>query len=344
MIQRSQGIYEIKLYDHGDTINEIRVFLIPGLPGQRSLLVDAGFENEKSMKVLEDALRQLDIFYKDLDVFLTHKHHDHTGLARFLSEKGARIFMNPEEDRHPYDCLYYNTRSQKSMDGQTRVLRTAGVTPDGSPFLWEDLMKFNEQLKSPNKASFFGGRPYPYLPVAEGQIFQYGGYTFQAVPLRGHTFGQMGLFDSGCSVLFSADQVIDGIVPIVATAYINEHLLQFYFQCLRTFEERYGGCTIYPAHKEAITDPSLAVHAILEAYEKKLELMRHILAFAAKPMTIKEVAFKAYGITLRPGCSRYEETAKIKMILTKTFSCLEYLFDLGQCSRSMKDGILYWRR
>jgi len=344
MIQRTTGIYEIALYDHTDTVNEIRVFLIPGIPGQRSLLVDAGFDNRESRKTLEESLEKLDIAFGDLDVFLTHKHHDHTGLARFLSEKGARIFMNPEEDRHPYDCLYYNTRSQKSLDEQLRVLRTVGVTQDKTPLLWEDFMKFNEKLSKPEQGALFGGRPYPYTPVKEGQAFRYGRYMFQAVPLRGHTFGQMGLYDKEHSLLFSADQIIDGIVPIVATAYMNEHLLQMYFQCLNTFEGQYKGCMVYPAHKEGFMDASPIIRRIQEAYQEKLDLIRHIVAFSTKPMTTKDIAFQAYGISLLPGRDRGKETAKIKMILTKTFSCLEYLFDMGQCSRSYRDGILYWSR
>lgn len=344
MIQRTPGIYEIALYDHTDSVNEIRVFLIPGAPGKRSLLVDAGFENRESQKILEESLKKLNIPFESLDVFLTHKHHDHTGLARTLSEKGARIFMNPEEDRHPYDCLYYNTHSQKSLEEQLRVLRTVGVTPDKTPLLWEDFMKFNEKLRKPEQTALFGGRPYPYIPIKEGQTFEYGGYWFEAVPLRGHTFGQMGLYDREHAILFSADQIIDGIVPIVATAYMNEHLLQMYFRCLNAFEKQYHGCTIYPAHNESFTDASPIIRKILEAYNKKLDLIRHIVAFSTKPMTTREVAFQAYGISLLPGQDRDKETAKIKMILTKTFSCLEYLFDMGQCSRSCRDRILYWSK
>ena len=51
------------------------------------------------------------------------------------------------------------------------------------------------------------------------------------------------LFDREHSILFSADQIIDGIVPIVATAYMNEHLLSLYFQSLESFEKHMGADT-----------------------------------------------------------------------------------------------------
>ena len=283
MIERVPGIYEITLCDTMNTVNPIQVYLIPGGPGQRSLLIDTGFENRESWETLQDAFVKLSVSCKDLDVFLTHKHHDHTGLAGRLAQEGARIFMNPEEDRHPYDCLYY-TRSQKALDEQFRVLKTVGVTRERTPKLWEDFMELNRQLRALESVRY-QGKSYPYEPTASGQIFVCGPYTFEAVPLKGHTFGQMGLFDREHSILFSADQIIDGIVPIVATAYMNEHLLSLYFQSLESFEKTNGGCTVYPAHNGSFDNASPIIDTIKKAYGEKLDHIRHILAFGTKPMT-----------------------------------------------------------
>lgn len=343
MIQPVPGIYKITLYDDGDTVNAIQVYLIPGDPGQRSLLIDTGFENQTSWQTLKDALKRLCIPCRTLDVFLTHKHHDHTGLAGRLAGEGARIFMNPEEDRHPYDCLYY-TRSQKALDEQLQVLRAVGVTKEKTPGLWQDFMELNQQLKGQGSGPSFKGRPYPYEPVSQGQMFCYGPFHLEAVHLRGHTFGQMGLFDRSRSILFSADQIIDGIVPIVATAYLNEHLLALYFQSLQSFEKNYGGCAVYPAHNRAFSCAAPIIETIVGAYGEKLDRIRHILAFHTRPMTIQEIAYSTYGLSLTAPPGSVSQIYKIKMILTKTFSCLEYLYDMGECSRGCRDGILYWTR
>ena len=68
-----------------------------------------------------------------------------------------------------------------------------------------------------------------YKPIALGVVLHYGDYTFETIDLKGHTFGQLGLFDKEHKIFFCADQVIDGIVPIVATTYPDEHLLRDYF-------------------------------------------------------------------------------------------------------------------
>ena len=38
---------------------------------------------------------------------------------------------------------------------------------------------------------------------------------FETVELKGHTFGQLGLFDKENKIFFCADQVIDGIVRLL---------------------------------------------------------------------------------------------------------------------------------
>ena len=44
-------------------------------------MIDAGFQDENCLAQMEGVLKELDISYEDLDVFLAHKHHDHSGLA-----------------------------------------------------------------------------------------------------------------------------------------------------------------------------------------------------------------------------------------------------------------------
>ena len=77
MEERAPGIYEVKLYDTGDIVNEIRVFLIPGKQGERSLMVDTGYANSQCLSVLEETLKRFGIKTEKLDIFLTHKHMDH---------------------------------------------------------------------------------------------------------------------------------------------------------------------------------------------------------------------------------------------------------------------------
>ena len=331
-------IYEMKLTQE---TNEMNIFLIAGNPNERSLMIDTGYRTIENQHLLERLLSSLQISYENLDIFITHKHHDHIGLAEYFARRGATIYMNPIEDRHVYDCLSYN-HNPKSVEEQLRVLHKVGIDAQRTPELFDFFMRMTSYQRGTHTEGVFQTLAFPYQPIEVGQKFSYGNYTFEAISLSGHTMGQIGLYEPKQKLLFTADQIIKGIVPIVGTSYIDEHLLQQYFTSLETIQNEYGDCTIFPAHNEILSDVSPIITHILSSYHKKLSIMQKILENSSKPMTIQEVAFLAYGLSKTPLDATHHFT--IKAILTKTFSCLEYLYDIGFCERMDNDGILFYMK
>ncbi|MBR5126980.1 MAG: MBL fold metallo-hydrolase, partial [Roseburia sp.] len=65
------------------------------------------------------------------------------------------------------------------------------------------------------------------------------------------------------------------------------------------------------------------------------------LANSAEALTVQEIAFRVYGVYTLP--TDVEKFFTVKSIITKTFSCLEYLYDQGYCERMEQDGMLFYR-
>lgn len=326
------GIYQVELHSNLKGISEIKIYLIPGQ--DRSLMVDTGFRDPECYRILKAAMAELSIRPEKLDVFLTHKHNDHCGTAYLLAEEGARIFLNPVEDRHRYDCLHY---SHGESDDQDEVLRFVGVTREGTPELW----KLFKDLVIADKEGELMIAKFPSMPLMAGDRFCYGDYRFTAVPLSGHTLGQMGLYEEEKRLLFSADQVLNGIVPIVGTSFKDEGLLERYFRSLEEIKEKYGDCTLIPAHSTVpVENPSATIDHIVFAYLEKIHLMKQILDHSRAPMTTRQVACIAYGIRGIP--ENLDQLMKLKMVISKTFSCLEYLYGQDFAVRTERDGTLYW--
>ena len=172
-------------------------------------------------------------------------------------------------------------------------------------------------------------------------MLKYGDYTFETVELKGHTFGQLGLFDKENKIFFCADQVIDGIVPIVATTYPDEQLLMGYFASMERFRHEFSDCLLFPAHGKHITDPKRVVGRIVFSYLDKMEIVHNILEHSRRPKTIREIASIAYGMPQLPKDT--DEFIKLKMVMSKCFSCLEYLRDEDFAVREEKNGTFYWR-
>lgn len=366
------GIFCVSLTD--TTIEQgvscIKIYIIKGKPSVhegRSLMIDTGFRQEDCHRKLQAALSALEIPVDQLDIFLTHRHHDHSGLAGSFASEGAHIYMNPAEERHPYDCLAYRV-SEESLQAQKKVLRSTGITPERTPYAWEAFMKVSERVKHHGEwvLAILG---FPYTALHSGDVFDYGDYHFTAYPLKGHTYGQMGLMDQEKKILFVADQLIHGVSPIVATTYADEHLLEGMFASLRDIKEHYADWTIIPAHGELIRDVAQDVDSIVYSYLSKstsaLDIMKEKTAAdaaagdhrrtgaaqapaaggqdirEANAWTVHDIAKQLYHMDDDPT----DEAAffTYKMLITKTFSILEYLHDIGFVERTMRDGIYYWR-
>lgn len=337
LIERLPGIYEIRLYQG---TNEIHLFLITGNNTQRHLLVDTGYNTAENREILDEILKELHIEYTCLDVFLTHKHHDHTGMASHLAKLGANIYMNPLEDRHPYDCLYYKHAS-KTTEEQDKVLNRVGITPTRTPDLYNSFQEFNthcQNVASEDSPIIYN---FDYTSIGSGNKFSYGDYVFHTISLSGHTLGQLGLYEPKKHIVISGDHIIKGLSPIVGTSYPNEHLLEQYFRSLDLFKTVYRACTVFPAHGDSFTNPSVVAADITTAYRRKLLDIQHELMYSGKALTIQEVAFRIYGVYSIP--TEINSFYKIKSILSKTFSCLEYLYDQKYCERIEKDGMLFYR-
>ena len=62
----------------GNPLKNLNSYLITG---QRSLLIDTGFRQEPCREAMERQLAEVGVDRDRMDIFLTHLHSDHTGLA-----------------------------------------------------------------------------------------------------------------------------------------------------------------------------------------------------------------------------------------------------------------------
>lgn len=341
------GIFVTELYNKTaeNGVQQIHIYIIPGKAGVnhgRSLMIDTGFRTTDCLVTLEQALKDLHISVTDLDIFLTHRHHDHSGLASILTKEGARVYMNRQEERHPYDCIAYKL-TVESREAQKHVLHSVGVDPDHTPEIWSTFMRLSERVEEEGE-SVLATLGFPYTDVKAGDLFCYGDYALKAVSLKGHTYGQMGLIDEAHRLFFPADQLIEGISPIVATTYPDEALLDGFFQSLAWIKHHCReseGWKLYPAHGNMITRICEDVDLTVYSYLNKSSIIKEILKKADHPMTVREVAEAAYHIQKLPD----DDGAffQYKMMVTKTFSLLEYLMGLDFVTRSDVNGTFYWK-
>lgn len=300
---------------------------------KRSLMVDTAYRTPECLDIIDEMLKELEIPYSQLDVFITHIHPDHAGLAEEMSAKGATIYMNPAEADSKNDlmhCYLSNSRMRNTS------LRTIGVTKEHTPDVYHTVMEYTEEQFDKR----LGTDIFKFIPIEQGEIMRYGDFSFKVIGLRGHTYGQLGLYDKQHKIFFCGDQVMTTIAPIVGSMHKDMALLEYYMSSLEIIKNHFKDYLVLSSHYDIIRDVGKEVDRIVHSYIDKCDIMRHTLENHDGEMTIRQVGVYSYGRTEEPPDKKM--FLSCAMIWAKTFSCLEYLYEEGFVDRVEREGILYW--
>ena len=300
---------------------------------ERSLLVDTTYRFENAWRNINQMIQELNIDYKKLDVFITHNHPDHIGYVYEMQQLGARIFMNPEEADVKTDII----QCYLSKDTSQYVnLRSMGVTKERYPDEY-DILVMNLSRKLVEREEPY---TFDYIPVKPGDVLSYGEYQFEVVSLKGHTVGQCGLYDKSKKILFCGDQIVKNMVPIVISQKRNLHLLRCYMDSLRTMKVKYQDCTVLSCHNGIIDNIVEEADLILSSYEQQCKNTLRVLKEHGDWRVTRDIGVAVYGGKYM--ASDYKKVTLCIYIWSKTFACLEYLYEEKLVERKEEDGIIYW--
>lgn len=327
-----EGIYEEKLPLHSRYVSVRNLYVIKG--DARSLMVDTSYREPESMEAIDKMLGELGIPYGQLDVFITHDHPDHSGLVPDMIERGATIYMNPEEAETKRSMVYCYLLKEPE---RREKLRMVGVCEELEPEVYQDMMGYLEIMEQQSTEAV----RFPFVPVHPGDKLKYGGYTLEVTDLCGHTYGQCGLYEPENKLYFCGDQIMTDIVPLVGSQQKDMHMLKRYLDSLRELKHKYGDCRFLSCHGGDITDIGAEVDRVVTGYLNKCEQIREILQEHGGEMTTRAVGVKAYHRSNQtPDFGHFYSCL---LIWGKTFSCLDYLYEQGFIGREEKNGTLYWR-
>ena len=93
----AENLYTIPVPLPGNPLKNLNVYL---LAGERNLLIDTGFHLDACREALLAGLHELRVDMDRTDIFLTHLHSDHTGLAPDIAGPNTRIFIGEKDLSH----------------------------------------------------------------------------------------------------------------------------------------------------------------------------------------------------------------------------------------------------
>lgn len=241
-------------------LRELNSYLVRG--EKSCLLIDTGFRRPECREALLAGLNQLGVERNRLDIFVTHLHSDHSGLAPELVGEGRAIYVSETELAYLRDA---DSRAAHREEMRCR-LRAAGMPHDLLERLLVESMAFSLAPEP--------GCPQ-YQGVRDGQVIAVGDYRLQCVAAPGHSPGQMCLWDGTHRILFTADHLLFDITPNITSWPELEHALACYLRSLVRLA-LYPVRLALPAHR-ASGDYHRRVGELLAHHERRLEEVADIL-------------------------------------------------------------------
>lgn len=231
----AKDLWRLEIPLEGSPLKTLNSYLILG---ERSLLIDTGFRWDSCREACERQLAELGADRDRMDIFATHLHSDHVGLAPDLIRPGCRILIGEIDGPRVADYMdgahWRALYTQYVRDGFTREetehLFASNPAQTAAPAVW---------------------RQYRYL--RDGEELRYGGHCLRCIWTPGHTPGHLCLYEPEARWLFTGDHVLFHISPNICRWENMPDALGSYLESLRRVRDL-PVSLLLPAHRRETGD------------------------------------------------------------------------------------------
>ena len=248
----AENLYRLEIPLVGNPLKTLNSYLITG---ERSLIIDTGFRQEPCREAMHRQLQELEVDLNKTDIFVTHVHSDHTGLASELIRPGCKLYIS-------------------GTDGEVLTCR---CTDDFWQLRYENMIRegFSRQemdgIFGTNPAQNLAPQAYDdYTFLEDGDALDYGGYHLRCIATPGHSPGHLCLYDEAREVLFSGDHILFHITPNITRWEEAEDSLGTYLESLRKLRDLKVKLLL-PAHREETGDLRQRTDELLAHHHRRLE-------------------------------------------------------------------------
>ena len=251
------NIYKIEVPLPNNPLKATNSYFIKGK--DRNLLIDTGMNRKECLDALNKAIQSLGVDPKSIDVFVTHLHADHIGLAYHFAKDDSRIFFNYPDSEIVSDHTYWERALKRALE-------------NGFPEkeIEEAITKHPGNKYSPEKSDGF-------TFVKEDQIIEVGNYKLKCIETPGHTPGNTCLYEPNEQIFFSGDHVLWDITPNISGFLENiNNPLKKYLESLNKIKELEVSLVL-PGHRSTFENLELRVEQLKDHHYKRIDEIKSIL-------------------------------------------------------------------
>ncbi|WP_317855345.1 MBL fold metallo-hydrolase [Chakrabartyella piscis] len=262
-IYENPNIYRIDVPLPNNPLRNLNCYVIQD--GGETLVIDTGFNREVCKEALLAGFAELGIGNEHVNLFLTHLHADHSGLA-FAAMKGrnGKTYISKVD----YEYL------QKVDQGEYWEKTDEAFIQEG--FTREAV----EELNGQNPANEYEPeRLFDGALVEDGDVISVGKYDFRVIMVPGHTPGQACLYNEEQKILFTADHILFDITPNITFWVDVEDSLGDYLDSLVKIRE-VDIAVALPSHRKNDMDVYVRIEEIIaHHYERLVETLEAVEKF-----------------------------------------------------------------
>lgn len=312
------NIYKIKVVLPNNPLQALNAYVIKG--EDKSLIIDTGFNQKESREALFGGLKELDIRIEETELFITHLHADHSGMANIFEEAGVDIYINKVDG----DLVNEMTKdSWWERFDEYKVLF--------------DLEKDNTSFKEHPGYKYSLKSPIDFKHLEEGEKIGIGDYVFELISLPGHTPGQMGLYERKHKLFFCGDHILDRITPNIGFWGLEDNTLGTYFKSLDKIYD-FDIDYLFTSHRSILRDSKKRIDELFLHHKERLNEILDVLEEGE--LTVRDVASKmSWRIRARnwddfPGPQKWFASEE-------AMAHLQYLYFIGKIDREIRNERLY---
>lgn len=318
----TKDIYCISVPLPESPLRELNSYFIRGK--DRDILIDTGYRRPECLTSIEHDLQELQSDPARRDIFLTHLHGDHAGLANALASPSSRVFISEIDLQYLY----------RVMSGEIARGMHIRYVSEGFPEL---LATFIERT---NPARLYGldAVGNNYCGLKPGERIQVGAYSLQSILVPGHTPGNTMFWIEDEQIMFTGDHVLFGITPNI-TAWVDvEDSLGNYMESLRQVKDLSVRIAL-PGHRER-GEYHERVEKLLAHHERRIEQALHIIQ-DTPGLTAYEIASHMTWKIRADSWDTFPPHQKW-FAVGECLSHLDYLYKRDKIARTLRNGTYHY--
>lgn len=225
-------------------------------------LFDTGVNTPEAFSKLEGSLKSIGKTIRDIDqIFITHFHTDHCGIAGKIKELSGAVIAMSEIDRRR---IHSDQESGIDINQIKMFYRRQGLTEKSIDALVELLV-------------FFRKATIPFRVdtcLVDYECRTVGDREFEVIPVPGHTSGQVCFFFRKEGILLSGDHILPHITPNLSPDPYNPDFrpLKSFLDSL-TKVENLPVAKVYPSHGEPFPNLKARVEEMKEHHQERKNLV-----------------------------------------------------------------------